>query len=75
MAYDYVKARAKLFHNLADHCHDKALETSFPSSARDWIVLMDACLWLAHPDAEIEVVERLFKDSKGHIEAQGGSDA
>ena len=61
MAYDYGKQRAKLFKNLADHCHDKALDTHNPELARDWMVLMDACCWLCHPDAEVDCLERLFR--------------
>ena len=63
MAFSYIKERAKLFRSLADHCHDKAIEVAHPRHARDWVVLMDTCLWCADSDAETDLLGLIFKDA------------
>lgn len=58
----YVRARRKMFRNLADHCHDNALEAVSPRIAAQWMELADACLWITDPDGDADVLGRLAKE-------------
>ncbi len=55
-AYDYGKARTKAFRNLADHCHDKAVDAISPHTAAAWIALMDTLMWCAGGDGDTDAI-------------------
>lgn len=56
----YARERTKLMKMLADHFHDKALETSVPSIAARWVALMDTMLWMAYGDGDSADLEQHF---------------
>ncbi len=58
----YARMKSKMLRNLADHCHDRALEALSPNGAAKWAVLMDACLWAATNEGDIALVAELAKD-------------
>jgi hypothetical protein len=57
----YARARRKLMLSLADSFHDQAIATSLPEVAAKWALLMDAALWAADPDGDVEIFDRLSK--------------
>ena len=54
MKFNYAKEREKAFRNLADHCHDKAIEQVSPHLAARWISLMETMLWCASGDGTMD---------------------
>jgi hypothetical protein len=62
MADTYLRDRKKLLKSLADHAHDKALESTEPHLMARWAVLSDMLLWCAAPEGDVDCLERLCRN-------------